>query len=299
VRGILSSAILAVREEVMVAAVSDTGVDASSASSSTPSPDVGFDHVLVPSDGSSFSLGAMPTARALAERFGADLHTIGVARGDPAVAIARRADELGSCLVCMSSHGRGRLSGALLGSVATSVLEHSGGAVVTVGPMARGPGWTPPPRSWPEPLSTRRIVACVDGSDASEEVLSAASGWSRALGMSLTILTVAEETSDAVMHDPVADRYGSGRDGRDYIQELTRRWQATVPDVEGVVLEDPIGPASAIREYLAQQPADLVALRTHPRSGLRRVLRPATAATIVRASTAPCLVVPSRRPVEA
>ena len=39
-------------------------------------------HVLVPLDGSEFALRALPTARVLAERLGAELQTISVAEGD-------------------------------------------------------------------------------------------------------------------------------------------------------------------------------------------------------------------------
>jgi nucleotide-binding universal stress UspA family protein len=134
--------------------------------------------VLVPLDGSELSLRAMPTARVLAERFGAQLHTICVAAGDeadrvralaaallgvevgderalvvpgddPAEVIAQRSEELDECLLCMSTHGRGRLSGAVVGSVARSVLQRSRKAMVVLGPMADNPGVSPPPRSWP------------------------------------------------------------------------------------------------------------------------------------------------------
>jgi nucleotide-binding universal stress UspA family protein len=45
-------------------------------------PDLQVRHVLVPLDGSEFALAAMPTARVLAERFDAELHTISVAGAD-------------------------------------------------------------------------------------------------------------------------------------------------------------------------------------------------------------------------
>jgi nucleotide-binding universal stress UspA family protein len=45
---------------------------------------VDVDYVLVPLDGSELALRAMPTARVLAERFGAELQTVSVAREDSA-----------------------------------------------------------------------------------------------------------------------------------------------------------------------------------------------------------------------
>ena len=61
------------------------------------------------------------------------------------------------------------------------------------------------------------------------------------------------------------------------------------------MVRDPISPASGIRSYLDREPAGLVALTTHARSGLQRALLGADAAAIVDASVAPCLVAPVRQ----
>jgi nucleotide-binding universal stress UspA family protein len=279
-------------------------------------------HVLVPLDGSEFALRALPTARGLADRLGAAVSTISVADtqddavhlralasaairvevGDdsalvvvgeePSDAIVQRAATLGSCVVCLSTHGRGRLSGALVGSVARSVLQRSSDPIVALGPMADNPGWTPRPRSWPEPLSVRRIVACVDGSTASEQVLPIAAQWAGALEMSMTILTVTDDALPPIRRSHQESRYGTYSDADGYIEALVERWGATTVEVHGEVVRDPIGPASGLRFHLDQRPAGLVAVTTHARSGVQRVLLGATAASIVHASVAPCLVAP-------
>ncbi len=275
-------------------------------------------HVLVPLDGSELALQALPTARVLAERLAAELHAISVAGagddaqrlralasaalgvevgddravvvtgGEPAETISRRAQELGTCVVCMSTHGRGRLHGALVGSVARSVLQRSEDPMVVLGPSADNPGWTPRPRRWPEPLSVPRIVACVDGSDASEQVLPIAVAWAGALGMALTILTVKEDAPRPIRGER---RYGEGDAGH-YIDALVEQWSSSVADVDGEVIRDPIDPASGLRAHLDQRPAGLVALTTHARSGVQRALLGATAASMVHASPAPSLVAP-------
>ena len=281
-------------------------------------------NVLVPLDGSEFALQALPTARVLAERLPSELHTISVAGadddaqrlrllasaargvdvgddramvvtgGEPAETIARRAEQLRSCVVCLSTHGRGRLHGALIGSVARSLLQRASEPIVALGPSADNPGWTPRPRRWPEPLSVPRIVACVDGSDTSEQVLPTAVAWARALTMSMTILTVADDA-----HMPIRGedhrRYGSDADAETYIEALVEQWGASVADIDGTVIRDPIGPASGLRVHLDQRPAGLVALTTHARSGLQRTLLGAAAASMVHASVAPCLVAPVQR----
>ena len=287
-------------------------------------PIVAIEHVLVPLDGSELALQAMPTARALADRFDADLHTITVAgtdadadrarrlgaaaldaptdddrvtvvdSGEPAEAIVRRAEALGSCVVCLATHGRGRLRGAMVGSVARSVVQRSVDPVVALGPMADNPGWSPRPRSWPEPLSVRRIVACVDGTETSEQILPLAAAWARALDMSLTVLTVTDDDPPPVSPQREPSRYGAHPDAPSYIDHLVQQWRPHVSEIDGEVLRDPVGPANAVRLHLDQRPAGLVALTTHARSGMQRILLGAAAASIVRASTAPCLVAPVR-----
>ena len=270
-------------------------------------PVVDVRNVLVPLDGSELALQALPTARVLAQRLGAELHTVTVARGaeeadraralgavalgvpvgdrrvfvvtdgDPEEVILVRAGALGWCLVCMATHGRGRLRAVLVGSVARSLLQLSVDPIVALGPVADNPGWSPRPRSWPEPLSVPRMVACVDGSRTSEQVLPLAA-------VSLTILTVVDDEL------PSAGR----RNAEPHIEQLVQEWRHHVPDTDGEMVRDPIGPANGVRVHLEQRPAGLVALTTSARSGMQRLKLGAATAAIVRASVAPCLVAPGR-----
>jgi len=295
-------------------------------SANTPS-ELGFRHVLAPLDGSKLALAALPTARALANQLGARLITISVARDDdesrrmrrhavnglgrgdddvrivvgtdPAESIRRLADEVGTCLVCLSSRGRGRVAGAVVGSVARAVIQSSGEPVAVVGPQAdRPPALVRSgsryrrPADWPQPLSVRRLIACVDGSPASEEVLPAASQWAAALNMSLTILTVAADVARASGRgDASAGRFGPA-DAEQYIAQLAQSWNAPGLEVTSRVAYDPISVASGLKAHLRDEPAGLIALATHARSGMDRIRFGAGAADIVRNSTAPALVVP-------
>ena len=90
---------------------------------------------------------------------------------DPAGAIDGRAREFGSCVVCMSTRGRGRVAGTMVGSVARAELAQSQSPVVLVGPQAdRPPSLVGRPQrrrpsNWPAPLSVKRLVACVEGQE--------------------------------------------------------------------------------------------------------------------------------------
>jgi nucleotide-binding universal stress UspA family protein len=284
-----------------------------------------FGHVLLPLDGSEFALEALPTARALCARFGAQLVTISVAADethaaqlrrhaleslggdvgqddvvvvvatDPAKVISAHAERLGSCLVCMSTRGHGRVAGTLIGSVARAVLQSSRAPMVAVGPQADLPPTMvgrPPrrPRSWPEPLSVGGVVACVDGSPQSEAVLAVAARWAAALDMRLSIVTVAEDAA-ATLGGERPNRFGPPNP-RQYVEQLADRWREAVAGTAGKVVFDPIGVASGLQAHLAAQPAALVAVTTHARTGLDRIRLGATAADIVRTSSAPTLVVP-------
>ena len=296
--------------------------------SADPTP-LSFQHVLLPLDGSQFALAAMPTARAAAARFGAVVNTISVAGDerdadrlrrhavealggtadedrahvvvakDPASVIRDRADELGSCLVCMSTRGRGRVVGTLIGSVARATLLLANRPLIVVGPSADRPGVMVGrprrrPSSWPEPLSGGGVIACVDGSDTSEAVLPVAAQWAAALRSGLTILTVADEAATAPSGER-PNRFGPA-DPKGYVDDLAARWRNHVPDAAGEVVYDPLEVASGIGARVARQPAALVAVTTHARTGFDRLRLGATAADIVRVSTAPTLVVPLPRP---
>jgi nucleotide-binding universal stress UspA family protein len=287
-----------------------------------------FDHVLLPLDGSDFSAAALPTARALAERFDAKLVPFTVANrenearvlrdevlasigedgpgealemsiaDDPARGISSQAEELAPCVTCMSTTGRGRVAGAVLGSVARAVLTTTEQPLVAVGPSADRPSGLvgrPPrrPAAFPDPLSTPRLVACVNGPE-SETVLPFAADWAAALQMQLAIVTVAEDAPPTLDGERV-NRFGP-TDPESYVKELAERWRDTVPDTVGQVVVDPIGVASGLRLHLSHNPAGLVAVTTHARSGLQRVRLGAVAADIVRTSPCPTLVVPLLAP---
>lgn len=283
-----------------------------------------YRHVLLPVDGSKLSAAALPTAQALAKRFGAELTLLAVLQpgrtdsgellnlidesfvdfpdpppvevavaDDPSQEIVAQAAALEKSIVCMSTIGRGRLSGAVLGSTTRAVLQTTQQPLVAVGPNADRPGLLgrPPrrPAGWPEPLSIPRVVACVDGSKTSEAVLPDAAAWAAALDAELVILTVSAD-NPATLDGKSRNTFGPA-DPTSYVNDLASRFQGPIRAV-GHVTEDPISVHAGVKTYLDHNPASLVALTTHARSGWSRMRVGATGADIVRTSTIPALVVP-------
>jgi nucleotide-binding universal stress UspA family protein len=139
-------------------------------SSAQRAPDPGYRTILVPLDGSHLADGAIPTARALAARFGATIHTVTVATSDLELQRCRAqaaralgtdpddprihvevdtdvagtvhgcATDLDSCLVCLSTHGRGRAAGTLVGSTARDLIARGRQPVVVYDPISAAAG---------------------------------------------------------------------------------------------------------------------------------------------------------------
>lgn len=276
--------------------------------------------ILVPLDGSQLALDAVPTARALAERFGGAVHTVTVTTSareadraraaaadalgidpddaqmhvandtDVVGAIRGRAATLDRCLLCLSTHGRGRVAGTFVGSVARDVVEQGHEPAIAVGPSVAGHDAR---ESTAPPLESDRLVACVDGHEASEGILPTAAAWAHALDMKLTIVTVAEPSPPPVRIGASWHRaHGPNEDADEYVRRLVDRWSMEAPGVDGHVVYDPIGPASGMNDYLAARPAGLIAVSSHLRGGIDHLVLGSAAAEIIHAATAPVLVVP-------
>lgn len=278
--------------------------------------------VLVPLDGSHFAEGALPTARALAARFGATVHTVSVGSefeldrmrseaahaldtepDDPRIhvevdtdvagAVHRCASQLDSCLVCLSTHGRGRLAGTVIGSAARDIIERGREPIVVAGPSVADPD--PDDRTATPPFQVDHLVACVDGTPASEQGLPVAAAWARALGMKLTIVTVAEPSPPPVrIGAPWRRHHGPNEDADEYLRRLGEPWSLEVPGLDTSVVYDPISAESGMKDYLASHPTGLIAVTTHLRDRLPHLVFGSAAADIVHTSTAPALVVPAR-----
>ena len=122
------------------------------------------------------ALEALDHARAAVRR-ATDVATVEVA-GPPATCLVEAAVAEDAGLVAVGTHGRGRMTGIALGSVATRVLHRASCSVLVARPSAAD-AWTP-----------RTILAGVDGSAEAEAALAAAQALDSRFGAALRILTV-------------------------------------------------------------------------------------------------------------
>ena len=188
--------------------------------------------------------------------------------GDAAGAIVRTAEREPEAVVCMATHGRGRIAGPLLGSVATEVLRAIETPVLLVGPHCTTDWWHEPPH----------LVACWTG-DASNPLLPLSRSWSHDLGMDLSLVCVFHPLDLEESTYPDA-QFASARAALD----------DGGPNVNTVALHDDF-PPGAIADYARTRPASLLALTTRARHGLSRAVLGSVAMEVVHRSPCPVLAV--------
>jgi nucleotide-binding universal stress UspA family protein len=229
--------------------------------------------------------------------------------GSVAEALAHHADKCGHDLIVLNSHARGGLARWWLGNVADELVRRTPLPVLVTPHVEGDPDW----RHEPEP---RHILVPLDGSGLAEAVFPAALGLGTCMGAEYTLLRVVEPAPMPVA-DPVmvpAAAYDSGLTERQqasaesYLDRVTARLQAGSPKLRlhtHVVLDTE--PAEAICEFLrhdagepaveraAPPPVDLVALATHGREGLARLLLGSVADRVLQHTSVPLLL---QRPAE-
>jgi nucleotide-binding universal stress UspA family protein len=268
-------------------------------------------HVIVPLDDSDLSRAALPHGAAVARRQGArlvlysrakegyehdarekdlagiaaDLDGVDVdvrigAAPSAAAGIEEVARGLDGSLVCMTSHGRGGLGTAMLGSVAEETLRRLAAPVLLVGPGCE------PDRSPVE----GEVVACVDGSELSETILGPAAGWAEAFGQPFCLLQVISEEWPAEVAAAGVDPGDVRPDSYTAALAARLRGDGVQVDWEVALGRDPGQPSGRLVEVVRNRRAGLVALSTHGRTGLRRLIIGSVAMRVVHASPCPVLV---------
>jgi nucleotide-binding universal stress UspA family protein len=195
-------------------------------------------------------------------------------------AILERARAGQADLIVMATHGRGPLSRFGVGSLADELLRRARVPVLLVRPRKQDSGIVP------EPVLDN-ILILLDGSALAEQVLVPALDLARLMEAPCSLLRVVESRSSP------ADR---GRDGppekaqAEAYLECVAAWvrdQGVQVGARVIVARHAV---KAILEEAAGQASNLIALATHGRGGLQRLLLGSVADRVVRAAGSPVLV---------
>jgi nucleotide-binding universal stress UspA family protein len=217
-----------------------------------------------------------------------------VVDGEVPPTILRVAREHGASLIVMSTHGRSGLGRVLYGSVADRVVHEAALPVVLVPAAAEV--------AWPDegPL---RILLPLDGSDPAERALGPLGELAGAIGAELVLLRVVEPARPAVQRVGFPPTYAvpTAPDpepelaaARDYLEDVAARLRGKSP-VVGVRAE--VGsPATTITALARAEQAHLVAMATHGRGGLTRLVMGNVATGTLQHATTPVLLFPTAAP---
>lgn len=251
-------------------------------------------------DRSSEEAGHYLMAREEADRYHAELRkrvesigwgvpTVGqVEMGGVVEELDRYVRTAGAELLVMTTHGRGPLRRAWLGSVADGLLRRTPCPILAVRPR------TGQQMSLVE-QAFRHILVTLDGSPEAREILPFAGSLAESFGAAVTLLRVIPP------HFPVASSLAShlhygfeGWEGQEAAaRELLSR---EAEDLEarglsvGVRVVKGIHPADGILKFSASEDVDMVAMTTHGRGGVARLVLGSVADKVLRGASVPLLL---------
>jgi nucleotide-binding universal stress UspA family protein len=202
-------------------------------------------------------------------------------------AIQDRAVACGADLVVLTTHGRGAFSRFWLGSVADTLVRHAPLPILLVRPQETAPDLSQ------EPVLSEILIP-LDGSALSEQILPRAIALGSLGHATYTLLQVVEPALGGFgteLYGATVDEQAlvqARAQAQSYLDQVAMRLRAEGLRVHTVVL---LGlPAQAILEYTRTHAVDVVALATHGRSGVRRLLLGSVADKVVRGADIPVLL---------
>ncbi|HEY7424624.1 MAG TPA: universal stress protein [Gemmataceae bacterium] len=193
-------------------------------------------------------------------------------------------------LVVMATHGRGPASRFWLGSVADALVRTTAVPLLLLRPSEQ-----PPPVALAPPF--HHVMVPLDGSDLAEQALGPATQLGRLMETSCTLVRVVKpvETLDSKVRWPAMTGMNEALtrqlldEARAYLDRIAERLRGQGLAVQTRILLH-AHPADAILEETRAQGVDLLALATHGRGGLRRLLLGSVADKVLRGGVTPMLV---------
>jgi nucleotide-binding universal stress UspA family protein len=223
--------------------------------------------------------------------------TAALVEGPVLDALQERVKATGTDLIVMTTHGRGPLARAWLGSVADGLVRRVGIPVLLVRPQETAPDLA----REPAPL---HVLIPLDGSDLAERIIEPAVALGVLLEAEYTLLRVIKpmvignyNPSDAVvggldyslLRELQTLHEQDRKDAQKYLEAVAARLRERSLRARTRVAVN-AQPAVAILDEVKANRIDLVALETHGRSGLPRLFLGSVADKVLRGATVPVLV---------
>jgi len=189
-------------------------------------------------------------------------------------------------LIVISSHGRRGLARMALGSVTDSLIRGTTIPVLVIKPKA----------SYLTPEASKdfhHIVVPLDGSSLAEQILTRIVPFAKLENAGVTLLHVltpskdSYESEDGELHLPWWEKRLAGAQAYLSRKAAEIRVKGVSAGIDVVIGEQV---PEAITEYARRERADLIAIATHGRGGLARVLRGSVATEVTKSAMSSILV---------
>jgi nucleotide-binding universal stress UspA family protein len=216
--------------------------------------------------------------------------------GEIAAVIREQADSLRANWVVMTTHARGPMGRFWLGSVTDELIRSLPIPLIAVHPQDTPPDLTKEAR-------IQHLLIPLDGTPLAEHILEDAVPFAKAMEADLTLLRVvtpvypvtlpAEPAVFGSVATDIMERVEKmhtelRKESTEYLTKVSQRLQGEGLKVQTrVAVEEQ--PGVAILEA-AKPPIDLIAIETHGRGGLSRLLLGSVADKVIRGSKLPILV---------
>lgn len=144
---------------------------------------------------------------------------------------------------------------------------------------------------------SEKMVVPLDFSDVTDAVLATAQKVAGALGMSVTLIHVAQKETDFIGYEvgPEYIRDHVAEDLRDQHQQLEDHCRKlTDSGLDAVALLVPGDPADKLVEEIEQLAPAMVVIGSHGHGALRQLLAGSACQAVLQHATCPVVVVPSR-----
>jgi nucleotide-binding universal stress UspA family protein len=213
-----------------------------------------------------------------------------ILEGETADALVEHAHQTGADLVVMTTHGRGPVQRAWLGSVADRLVRSLDIPVLLV------PSPASPADLVIRDVTISRVLVPLDGSPrceaALEHALAVAGLFDAPIHLVQVVLPAAFEAEPPVGFPSGVDEQLTGirkSIAQDYLDDVAERLraqgvEATTTAAVGASV------AGTLADFIRTEPTDLVALATHGRSGVPRLVLGSVADKLVRLAVTPVLV---------
>jgi nucleotide-binding universal stress UspA family protein len=217
--------------------------------------------------------------------------------GSVADAISRHAATVAADLLVMTTQGRGPLARFWLGSVSDQLVRQAGIPILFVPPHAAAA------TDLADKLAFQRVLIPLDGSTLAERVLEPALSLGAGSPPQYTLLRVVEPTTELSYGPAGGAITGFGealktlqeldqaqsKHAYKYLDDLACSLRARSFTVNTrVILND--RPATAILDDASVHAIDLIALATHGRSGVKRLVLGSVADKVLRGADTPVLM---------